>query len=89
MTLQSLVVGIGLFIVLTIVAYIIFPVLFQGQINALSDHLSDHASQSAHFAAGAEIKSLENRVIALEASVMRTDTLYRVPVSFMAPDSLK
>ncbi len=66
MSMQSVLVGTVLFIVLTVVAYIIFPVLYESQIRSIEHRLSDHVVSPAHSNVIDRIAGLELRIQALE-----------------------
>lgn len=73
MTYNSLVVGVALFIVLSVAAYIFFPILVKNELSSLEEAIMRHERIPAHQSAGEEINELRTRVAVMEAQMQRID----------------
>jgi len=70
MTYNSIVVGVVLFTVLSVAAFVFFPILIDNELSSLEERLIQHESLDAHTTARDRIQELEVKVAVLEAHLM-------------------
>jgi len=74
----SIMLGVGLFIALSVVVYFVFPLLLRSEISGLQTHLEQHEKLTAHPSADFELHALESRILLLEAAMYRIDPQFYV-----------